>query len=78
MRDWDTVIQGYTKLTFYIGYVLLHIPGGIMSDLFGGRIAILAAIIVSTICCFLTPLSVFVGDWWLLCVVRVIMGSGQV
>lgn len=35
--DWSQTEQGWILSSFYIGYVITHIPGGLVAEKFGGK-----------------------------------------
>lgn len=37
MYDWTQEQQGWVMSSFYIGYVIAHIPGGLLAQKFGGK-----------------------------------------
>lgn len=78
IRYWSASEQGIIKLTFFIGYVVFHIPGGWLADNYGGRLAMMVSMIVTTIVNALNPPAVYIGDWQLLSAARLIMGLSQV
>lgn len=38
--DWSQKEQGMILSSFYVGYILTHIPGGLMAQRFGGKYVI--------------------------------------
>lgn len=62
--------------SFYIGYVLGHIPAGILSDLYGGKQVLGVSIISLVVLTFITPpiLSITDGNFFCLLVLQIISG----
>lgn len=75
--DWSQQLQGIILSSFYVGYVLLHIPGGILSERIGGKPVIVSALLLSAILSILTPLVVNLGDAAGLIVLRISLGAVQ-
>lgn len=59
--DWSQQLQGVILSSFYWGYILTHIPGGIVSAKIGGKHTLLIGVLVATICTLLTPVAVAKG-----------------
>lgn len=66
--------------SFYWGYVLTHIPGGILAEKFGGKYTLALGILSTSIFTMLIPLVVVAtdGNWVWVTVFRVIVGFGEV
>lgn len=75
--EWSEVVQGVILSSFYMGYIVTHIPGGVLVEKFGGKIALLAGIVASSILTALTPASIALGGSTLLIVNRIVMGLCQ-
>lgn len=75
--DWSEAVQGVILSSFYWGYIITHIPGGILVEKLGGKITFLAGIAATSILTFLTPASIAYGGSTFLIINRVIMGLSQ-
>lgn len=75
--DWDEPTQGLILSSFYWGYVLTHLPGGLLAEKFGGKYSLGIGILSTAIFTLLTPLSVYWGDWIGLLLLRILMGLGE-
>ncbi|XP_046751246.1 putative inorganic phosphate cotransporter isoform X2 [Diprion similis] len=75
--DWDESLQGLILSSFYWGYVLTHIPGGVMSEKFGGKYSLGLGILSTGILTLLTPVAVESGGAPALIVLRFFMGLGE-
>lgn len=75
--DWSEAVQGVILSSFYWGYIITHIPGGMLVEKLGGKITLLAGIASTSLLTFLTPLSIEYGGSTLLIINRVIMGLCQ-
>lgn len=80
MYDWDEKTQGLILSSFYWGYVITHLPGGILAEKFGGKYSLGLGILSTAIFTLLTPAVVVMsnGDWRWLVGLRVIEGLGEV
>lgn len=63
--------------SFYWGYVLTQIPGGIIAERFGGKHTMGLGMLSTAILTLLIPLSVDIGDATGLIILRVLMGLGE-
>ncbi|CAH0564297.1 unnamed protein product [Brassicogethes aeneus] len=79
LYHWTSTQQGLILSSFYWGYVITHIPGGIIAEKFGGKYALGLGILCTAIFTFLTPLVIYLtdGNWIWLVAVRVIEGLGE-
>lgn len=76
---WTSQQQGLILSSFYWGYVITHIPGGIWAERFGGKYALGLGILCTSIFTFFTPWVIYAsgGNWIWLVVLRVIEGFGE-
>lgn len=79
MIDYDSLLfyQGIILSSFYWGYVLTQIPGGILAERYGGKHTVGLGMLSTAILTALTPLSVYIGSATGLIVLRVLMGLGE-
>ncbi|KAK4874653.1 hypothetical protein RN001_014013 [Aquatica leii] len=77
LYTWNEEIQGLVLSSFYWGYVLTHLPGGILAEKFGGKYTLGLSILSTAVFTVLTPLVVKAGDWPWLIVLRVFVGLGE-
>ena len=70
-------LQGLILSSFYWGYVVNHIPGGIIADRYGGKHTLGIGILLTAIFTLLTPVTVVLGDYLGLIILRVLMGFGE-
>ncbi len=75
--EWNETIQGVILSSFYWGYIITHIPGGILVERFGGKVLLLAGIVATSVLTCLTPVSITLGGAYLLVANRVVMGLCQ-
>lgn len=75
--DWSEALQGVILSSFYWGYIVTHIPGGMLVEKFGGKLTLLAGIAATSVLTLVTPASIALGDSTLLIVNRIVMGLCQ-
>lgn len=75
--DWSQQLQGMILSSFYVGYVLLHVPGGVLAEKIGGKPVIVGALVISGILSIATPLIVHTGGATALIVLRITLGIVQ-
>lgn len=54
--EWSEALQGLILSSFFWGYVITHIPGGMLAEKFGGKWALSLGILSTAIFTLLTPL----------------------
>ncbi|KAL1117414.1 hypothetical protein AAG570_004740 [Ranatra chinensis] len=74
--DWDEKTQGLILSAFYWGYVITHIPGGLLADRFGGKQTLGLGILTTAILTLLTPLAARAGSNWMIAI-RFLEGLGE-
>ncbi|XP_053987943.1 putative inorganic phosphate cotransporter isoform X1 [Hylaeus volcanicus] len=72
--DWDGITQGAILSSFYWGYVVTHLPGGMLSERFGGKHSLGLGILATAVFTLITPVVVDYGEATGLIAVRVLMG----
>lgn len=75
--DWSQELQGMILSSFYIGYLITHVPGGLLAERIGGKYIIVGALFFSAISSLLTPVAVTFGGAPALIVLRIAMGLFQ-
>lgn len=75
--DWDANDQGTILGSFFWGYVLTQMPGGILSHKFGGKWPLGVGLFLAGLATVLTPLAART-HMYALCFVRVVCGLGEV
>ncbi|CAG5058467.1 unnamed protein product [Parnassius apollo] len=75
--DWDKKTQGLILSSFFWGYMVMQIPGGLLAKRFGGKPILLVALLASGIVCGVLPSLVDLGGWQIVCACRVLMGLTQ-
>lgn len=76
--EWSEATQGLILSSFYYGYVLTHIPGGIMAERFGGKWVLGLGLLSTAVCTIITPIAVKSGGATALFILRVVEGLGEV
>lgn len=62
---------------FYFGYIVTHIPGGLLAQKFGGKYTLGLGILWTAIFTLLTPIVAYQGDIPLI-ILRFLEGLGEV
>lgn len=61
--EWSESLQGVILGAFFWGYVLTHVPGGILSEKFGGKYTLGLGILSTAIFTIITPVTIHAGEW---------------
>lgn len=77
MYDWDDSTQSLILSSFYWGYIITHMPGGILAEKFGGKYLLGLGILSTAVFTLITPLIVPYGAWYLI-TLRILEGLGEV
>lgn len=56
--DWSQELQGLILSSFYWGYILTHVPGGLLSAKVGGKYTLLLGVLTATVFTLFTPIAV--------------------
>ncbi|OWR51221.1 sodium-dependent phosphate transporter [Danaus plexippus plexippus] len=75
--EWSEATQGLVLSAFYYGYVLTHIPGGIIAERYGGKWVLGLGLLSTALCTFITPFAVKTGGATALFILRVVEGFGE-
>ncbi|ALC39779.1 CG9254 [Drosophila busckii] len=79
--EWSSNVVGLLLGVFFGTYVLLHIPGGLLSDKYGGKWVLFISMVVGAISVMLSPISITMVDKdelpWALVVMRTFLGASQ-
>ncbi|XP_028158438.1 putative inorganic phosphate cotransporter [Ostrinia furnacalis] len=75
--DWSEATQGLLLSSFYYGYVLTHIPGGMLAERFGGKWVLGLGLLCTAVCTIITPITVKMGGAPALFILRAIEGFGE-
>ncbi|CAH2096608.1 unnamed protein product [Euphydryas editha] len=75
--DWDKRTQGVILSSFFWGYIVMQIPGGLLAKRYGGKPILLFALLSNAVICVLFPSLVYFGGWQIVCACRVLMGMTQ-
>lgn len=59
--NWSEEQQGWILSSFYIGYVLTHVPGGVIAEKYGGKWTLSLGILSTAVFTILTPFAVEYG-----------------
>lgn len=70
-------MQSLILSSFYWGYIITHMPGGILAEKFGAKYLLGLGILSTAIFTLITPIVAPLGAWWMIAL-RVIEGLGEV
>jgi ACS family sodium-dependent inorganic phosphate cotransporter len=76
--DWDEEVQGLVLSSFFWGYVITQLPGGMLADNYGGKATLGLGMLCSSIGTILTPFVARNYGPTALIVLRLIIGLAQV
>lgn len=63
---------------FYYGYIVTHLPGGMLAERFGGKYSLGFGVLSTAVFTLLTPWTVSAGGATGLIILRVLEGLGEV
>lgn len=75
--EWSESTQGLILGSFYYGYIVTHIPGGMLAERYGGKWVLGGGLLSTAICTFITPFAVKKGGATALFILRVVEGLGE-
>ncbi|XP_049788970.1 putative inorganic phosphate cotransporter [Schistocerca nitens] len=75
--DWDEETQGLILSSFFWGYILTHLPGGMLAEKFGGKYSLGLGILCTAVFTLLTPLAARYGGATWIIIVRAAEGLGE-
>ncbi len=73
---WDESTQGQILGSFFYGYVLTQIPGGLLADVYGAKKVFGLGVLCTAVLTLVTPLAARAGYQYLIAV-RVLEGIGE-
>nr|XP_042898022.1 sialin-like [Parasteatoda tepidariorum] len=71
--NWDTPTQGAILAAYYYGYVITHVPGGILAEKYGAKWVFGGGVLATSIFTLLSPLAAHL-DKYALVAIRVLQG----
>jgi ACS family sodium-dependent inorganic phosphate cotransporter len=79
LYDWDEYTQGVILSSFFWGYLISHVPGGVLSQQYGGKNVLGTGLLISAILTLLFPwlIQISQGTFGIVIIARVVMGIGQ-
>jgi len=76
--DWDEKTQGLVLSSFFWGYVITQMPGGMLADTYGGKATLGLGMLLSSIGTIITPVVARSYGPEALIILRLIIGLAQV
>ncbi|GFY42576.1 putative inorganic phosphate cotransporter, partial [Trichonephila inaurata madagascariensis] len=74
--DWSPAIQGYVLGAGFLGYIITHIPGGLLAECYGAKFTFVCGLFLSSLGHFLSPPAAR-SSAYLLIAMQLIRGFGQ-
>ncbi|KAH8282865.1 hypothetical protein KR054_010375 [Drosophila jambulina] len=71
---WSRQTQSLVVVAFYAGYMITHVPGGLLAERYGGKWVLSVSILASAVLTLLTPTAVRSGGPYFLIGVRFLVG----
>lgn len=59
---WSSKLESFVHASFYIGYVLGHVPGGYLAERFGGKIVLNVGLFLTALFTAITPFVIQSGS----------------
>lgn len=75
--EWSESLQGIILSSFFWGYVLTHLPGGMLAEKFGGKWCLSLGILSTAFFTLITPITVYWGGARALIALRFVEGLGE-
>ncbi|GLG96910.1 hypothetical protein R5R35_000893 [Gryllus longicercus] len=75
--EWTESQQGLVLSSFFWGYVITHLPGGMLAERFGGKYSLGLGILSTAVFTLLTPVVANTGNWKYLMILRILEGLGE-
>lgn len=75
--EWSEKQVGWAKGIFYGGYLISHVPMGLLADKLGGRWVLFFSVGTSALTTLVSPLCIQFGGFWVFLVIRFITGLAQ-
>ena len=73
---WNKTTSGFVMSSFFIGYLLTQVPGGVLAGRFGGKHVLAGGVILWSLFTALTPPAAYAG-FGALIAARILMGMGE-
>jgi ACS family sodium-dependent inorganic phosphate cotransporter len=73
---WNKTTSGFVMSSFFIGYLLTQVPGGMLAGRFGGKHVLAGGVILWSLFTALTPPAAYLG-FGVLIATRILMGMGE-
>ena len=73
---WNKTTSGFVMSSFFIGYLVTQVPGGVLAGRFGGKHVLAGGVILWSLFTALTPPAAYLG-FGVLIAARILMGMGE-
>ncbi|KAL5286732.1 hypothetical protein ACFFRR_008004 [Megaselia abdita] len=74
---WNEKTKSLLLSSFFWGYIITQIPGGAIAQKYGAKYCLLIGLLLCSLMAILTPYFAAIGDWPLVCALRVVQGLCQ-
>lgn len=75
--EWTEFQQGIALSSFFWGYILTLVPGGMIADHMGARRLLVLSSLLTSLFTLVSPLAIHEGGLWAFVVVRILLGLCQ-
>ncbi|XP_047991090.1 putative inorganic phosphate cotransporter [Leguminivora glycinivorella] len=75
--DWNMQMQSVILSSFFWGYMIFQVPGGLLADKIGGSVLVGISIGSNSIISLILPSAAVYGGWYAVCICRVLQGLTQ-
>lgn len=75
--EWNEKTKSLLLSSFFWGYVITQVPAGALARKFGGKVMFLYGLLACSIFAVLTPVCAAIGNWQLVCGLRLLQGLCQ-
>lgn len=75
--QWNEQTQSLLLSSFFWGYIFTQVPAGQLAEKKGPKLILLISTLISGVIALITPICTILGDWKVMCALRVISGLCQ-
>lgn len=75
--EWSQSEKYYVFSAFYIGFILLPLPSGVVCDLYGAKYVLSSSLLVCGLICIAIPLTLTTTPWYVSAILQGLMGLFQ-
>uniref|UniRef100_T1GQ49 Major facilitator superfamily (MFS) profile domain-containing protein n=1 Tax=Megaselia scalaris TaxID=36166 RepID=T1GQ49_MEGSC len=75
--QWNEQTKSLLLSSFFWGYIITQVPGGSIAQKYGAKYCLFTGVLLCSLLNILTPYFADIGDWPLVCALRVVQGLCQ-